>query len=103
MNHRFPRDAEIWKYSNPYLAQQNLHDQYGQEFILYPSNRKGKKYFIIRPDGRHIHFGAMGYEDYTKHRDPFRRLQYLLRSSLIRGSWKNEPFSPNNLSRNVLW
>ena len=103
MNSRFPPDDEIWNYSNPYLAQKNVDEYYGKEFILYRSHRKNKKYYIIKPDGHAVHFGQMGYEDFTKHHDPFRRLQYLLRSSHIKGNWKDDPFSPNNLSRTCLW
>lgn len=45
----------------------------------------------------------MGYEDYTKHNDPERRLRYLARATKIKGDWKNNPYSPNNLSIRLLW
>ena len=50
-----------------------------------------------------IHFGQLGYEDYTKHNDEKRRERYLKRTANIRGDWKENKFSPNNLSRNLLW
>jgi hypothetical protein len=103
MNARFPHDDDIWEFSNPREAQRNVNDLYGPEFTLYRSKRKNKKYFIIRPDGHAVHFGQMGYEDFTKHHDPFRRLRYLIRTAHIKGTWKDDPFSPNNLSRNILW
>ena len=45
----------------------------------------------------------MLYEDYLKHNDETRKKNYLLRSGNIKGNWKNNPYSPNNLSRNILW
>ena len=39
------------------------------------STRNGKKY-MVQYRGRKIHFGAVGYEDYTQHRDPKRRENY---------------------------
>jgi len=55
------------------------------------------------PNGKWIHFGAMGYEDYTKHKDDKRRENYLNRASNIKGSWKQNKYSPNNLAINLLW
>jgi len=45
----------------------------------------------------------MGYEDNTKSQDPIRRENYLKRTANIKGNWKENKFSPNNLSRNLLW
>jgi hypothetical protein len=45
----------------------------------------------------------MGYEDYTKHKDPVRRQAYLKRATKIKGDWKDNKYSPNNLSINILW
>ena len=58
---------------------------------------------VRRPDGIWVHFGEMGYEDYTKHKDEKRRKRYLKRSAGIKGKWKENPYSPNNLSRSLLW
>ena len=58
---------------------------------------------IIDDSGNKVHFGAMGMEDYTYHHDERRRDNYLKRSAGIRGYWKVNPFSKNNLSRNLLW
>ena len=55
------------------------------------------------PTGKWIHFGAMGYEDYTKHKDQKRRERYLNRAENIKGSWKQNKFSPNNLAIHLLW
>ena len=58
---------------------------------------------IVTPQGKKIHFGAMGYQDYTKHKDPHRRQNYLKRSGGIKGSWNKDPYSPNSLARSLLW
>ena len=31
------------------------------------------------------------------------RINYLKRSSKIKGNWKNNLYSPNNLSRKIIW
>lgn len=58
---------------------------------------------VQNPDNKWIHFGQMGYEDYTKHKDDDRRKNYLNRSSNIKGQWKANKYSPNNLSIHLLW
>ena len=58
---------------------------------------------VTRPDGKIVHFGQMGYEDFTRHKDKTRRKNYLTRSRKIRGNWKSDKYSPNNLSINLLW
>ena len=51
------------------------------------SKEKGKKYLAILPDGRHVNFGALGYQHYEDstplklyshldHKDPERRKRY---------------------------
>ena len=45
----------------------------------------------------------MGYEDFTKHKNEERRQDYLSRATKIKGNWKNNKYSPNNLAINILW
>ena len=45
----------------------------------------------------------MGYEDYTMHGDPHRRERYLKRAMNIKGDWKNNKYSSNNMSIALLW
>ena len=45
----------------------------------------------------------MLYEDYLKHGDEIRKTNYLLRSGNIKGNWKDDKYSKNNLSINILW
>jgi hypothetical protein len=100
---RFPEDNAIWDYSNPHTAQMKATQIYGQNAILYRSKAKNKKYAIVNPAGKIVNFGQMGYEDFTKHKDPVRRLNYLTRTANMKGKWKDDGYSANNLSRNILW
>ena len=95
----------IWKWSNPYLAQRQSYRYFGKKRgTIYRSTRKNKKYQIYdNINKRMVSFGQMGYEDYTKHRSLKRRSNYLTRSVKIRGNWKRNKFSSNNLSRVILW
>ena len=104
LNKRFPKTDAIWIFSNPKIAQQKAFDIYGPDAILNRSNTKNKKYYIVSPlENKIINFGQMGYEDYTKHNDDLRRSNYLNRTSKIRGDWRQNKYSPNSLSRNLLW
>lgn len=97
------RDA-LWKYSNPIIAQKRSYNYLGKKHgILYKSTRKNKKYMVVDKTGHEISFGQLLYEDYTKHRNTKRRSNYLRRSAKIKGNWKNNKFSANNLARNILW
>jgi len=91
------------KYSSPSIAQKQAYRYLGKSAKLYPSTRKHKKYMIQKPHTRQwIHFGQLGYEDYTKHRNRTRRKNYLTRSAKIKGNWKDK-YSPNHLARHILW
>ena len=81
-----------------YLKKNNIKD----DINLYISNKKNKKY-MINVNGKAISFGDIRYSDHTKNKDNLRRLNYLNRTSNIKGNWKDNIFSPNNLSRELLW
>ena len=55
------------------------------------------------PDGKWVHFGQMGYEDFTKHSDKQRQRKYLKRAMNIRGNWFQDAYSPNMVAINLLW
>ena len=84
---------------------------YGNETILLPSTRATKKYMIFNPHtNRFIHFGGMGYLDYTKYLQLYdletanlHRNRYLKRALNIKGDWKNDHYSANFLSILLLW
>jgi hypothetical protein len=97
------KNDELYLFSNPVEAQKKAFKYLGNDAILYKSLNKNKKYSIISPDGKIINFGQLGYEDFTKHKNNERRNNYLKRTENMRGNWKNNLYSPNNLSRYILW
>ena len=98
-----PKNDELYLYSNPVKAQKNAFKYLGKNALLYKSKNVNKKYAIIEPSGKTTNFGQLGYSDFTKHNDKLRRKNYLTRTAGMKGNWKNNPYSANNLSRNILW
>ena len=99
---KFPKRIKL--YSNPRRAQYMAHKYLGKTAKLYPARNPEKKYSILdQKHGKWVNFGQMGYEDYTKHHDKSRRKNYLTRTKYMRGDWKKNPYSANNLSRHILW
>ncbi len=94
---------KICEVSNPDVVLKQLEKYYGDDVDLYLSSSKNKKYMVFNEQGKKIHFGSILYEDYTKHKDKKRRLNYLKRASNIKGNWRQNPFSPNMLSIILLW
>ena len=95
---------KLKKYSDPQAAQKMAYRYLGKTAKLYPARNSAKKYSIFDPVHKTwVNFGQLGYEDYTKHRDKTRRRSYLTRTKSMRGNWKRNKYSANNLSRNVLW
>jgi hypothetical protein len=95
---------KLLRYSNPRIAQKMAYKYLGKTAKIYPANNPEKKYKIydVKND-KWVNFGQIGYEDFTKHKDKTRRTNYLTRTKYMRGNWKNNPYSANNLSRNILW
>jgi len=99
-----PSLHQLQQYSDMKEAKRKAIAYLGSPVNMLVSTRDSNKYMIQNPHtGRWIHFGAMGYEDYTKHRDEERRQRYLKRATAIKGDWKSNKYSPNNLSINILW
>jgi hypothetical protein len=98
----FPKRIKL--YSSPKQAQRMAHKYLGKTAKLYPARNPAKKYSIFDPKhNKWVNFGQMGYEDFTKHHDKSRRKNYLTRTKYMRGHWKNNRYSANNLSRHILW
>lgn len=97
------KKTEILKYSDPKKAITNAIKYLNNNIVFGLSTKKDKKYMVQNPDGKWIHFGQMGYEDFTKHQDEKRRQNYLKRTANMKGDWKDDKYSANNLARNILW
>lgn len=94
---------KLFYISNPKKAQYNAFKYLGPSAILYKSFKPNKKYKILNQyTNKYIDFGS-NMEDYLYHQNEDRRNNYLKRASNIKGNWKNNPYSKNNLSINVLW
>jgi hypothetical protein len=84
---------------------------YGENVKLFQSTRKTKKYMIFDPyNNKFVHFGQMGYLDYTKYIQLYdikiareHRYRYLRRALKIKGNWRDNQYSPNYLSLLLLW
>ena len=96
---------ELRRYSDPEIVTERYRRYTGNPNAkVYVSDRLDKKYMIFDPiTHQKIHFGAMGYEDFTKHKDEARRQRYLNRAMNIHGSWRHDKYSANNLAINLLW
>lgn len=86
---------------------------YDPNKLILSKNKKHK----LTYDG--VHFGLHPYPDFIIYsilaKDPDapekytteyarqKRTAYLKRSGLIKGDWKQDPNSPNNLARNINW
>jgi hypothetical protein len=98
------KEASIQKYSNPTKVFRKAKEYLGDDVEIELSTNPHKKYMVYDPKKeKWVHFGQMGYEDYTKHQDPVRRRNYLTRTYFMKGHWQNDKYSPNNLSRHILW
>jgi hypothetical protein len=77
-----------------------LHKYYGKNTALYESTRKDKKFMVINPEGKKIHFGQKGASDWHLHKDPIRRDKFRTRNA----RWANaEKWTPAHLAYWVLW
>lgn len=95
--------ADLLKVSDPNEVRRRFNKYKGNDkATLEISHREDKKY-LVRVDGkRAIHFGST-MSDFTKHGDEIKRKSYLARSAGIRGDWRDDKWSANNLARNLLW
>lgn len=92
----------IYAISNPKKAQQNFKKYKGNDNAkLELSEKPDKKYKVIY-QGKTTHFGST-MEDYLKHGNEKKREAYLKRAMAIKGDWKANKYSANNLAINLLW
>jgi hypothetical protein len=71
--------------------------------MLIRSPIREKKWRVVFSDGDHVDFGARGYQDYTMHKDPNRREQYIARHK-AREDWTRRGLKTAGFwSRWLLW
>ena len=97
------KTEDIKQFSNPTEVYRRASKYLGKTAKIELSKKKDKKYMVTTPTGKIVHFGQMGYEDYTKHKNKTRRKNYLTRSGKIKGEWAKDKYSANNLARRLLW
>lgn len=99
-----PKTDAIWEWSNPNKVAEKAKEYLGKNAVIFRADKPKKKYMVFDPNNeKWIYFGEMSYQDHTKHNDPIRRENYLRRTANMKGDWKNNRYSANNLSRNILW
>jgi hypothetical protein len=95
---------ELLKVSNPDKVVINAIKYFKDPNIkVYLSSSKSYKYMIYDDNLKKVNFGSIEYSDFTKHNNMERRENYLKRSDGIRGNWRDNYYSKNNLSRALLW
>jgi hypothetical protein len=95
------KEELIYKYSNPQSVRRLVDKYYGEDVELYLSTRESKKYMIKNPETeKMIHFGQIGAEDFTKHKNINRRNMFRIRNAKWRLANK---WSPAYMSYHLLW
>ena len=91
---------DLIKISDPYKVYIKFIETYPCDSEIKISTRKDKKYMIYNPDkGKWFHFGST-MEDYTKHQDQQRRINFLIRNQ----RWADSDiYSAAYASYNLLW
>ena len=94
--------TNINEVSTPSKVRANFRKYAGNDDVkLELSEKKDKKYKVI-VDNKTVHFGST-MPDFTKTADKTRQKSYLARAKGIKGAWKGNKYSPNNLAINLLW
>ena len=82
---------------------------------IFLSDKKGKKLFYLTPDDKKVYSGSADNNNFfiyqiLEHRHIIPedtslkyRERYLKRAMKIKGDWKSDALSPNNLAMNILW
>ena len=71
------------------------------DITISKSKNKSKKWTATIDDKKKVSFGDPKYQDYTKHKDPGRKANYIARHS-SREDWQ-DPTTAGWLSRHILW
>jgi hypothetical protein len=92
------KEKELLKYSNPDIVFKKFYKLFPNG-IIHISTRKDKKYMAYL-DNKIIHFGQMFYQDFTRHRDLFRRNRFKQRNHRWAQQDKN---TAGYLAYTLLW
>jgi len=88
---------KLYQYSDPIEVNRRAEELHLNK--IHPSSRKDKKYMVFNGH-KMIHFGQMGYEDATHHKNEKRIMNFRKRNH----RWANAPiYSPAWLSYYLLW
>jgi hypothetical protein len=75
--------------------------------VVQKSTRPEKKWMAVFENGKTVHFGARGYQDYTQHKDPERMRRYKLRHPSGKGKreqhGKSGIYTAGFWAMNLLW
>jgi len=88
--------------SNPDTVFRKFKQYRGRDKATIALSPRPDKKYVVSVDGRSIHFGST-LPDYTRHGDEARRKRYLKRAREIKGRWREDKYSANNLAINLLW
>ena len=72
-------------------------------YIIKPSPLSSKKWVVITPEDKKIHFGAKNYEDYTQHGNPVRKAAYIKRHSNNENWYRSGINTAGFWARWLLW
>ena len=90
----------IRRYSNPTEVYRRAKKYLGKTVKIGLSTKKEKKYMVTTPHGNIVHFGQMGYEDWTRHQDVKRREAFRIRNK----QWaKADKWTAAYLAYYLLW
>jgi hypothetical protein len=93
--------TQLLKVSDPEEVNKRALELYKKP--VFVSTRKYKKYMILDDNEKWRHFGDIRYQDATSHKDMNRIMNYWMRMYNIKGNWRDDEYSPNNLSLHLLW
>ena len=93
---------DISDISNPATVFRRFKKYKGNDNATIDISPRPEKKYVVRVDGRSIHFGST-LPDFTKHKNQARRERYLQRATAIKGKWRNDKYSANALAINLLW
>jgi hypothetical protein len=72
-------------------------------YYPYPANDGKHKYYITTKSGRKVLCGAVGYSDFTKHKDEDRKQRYVNRYNNNKNWTESGIDSAGFWSRHLLW